>query len=123
MRVLPYFALFLIAFSPFVFQNAALAQESGPSRSQKPGEHESQDAHQKAIVLYKSGVTEEDKLRVRNILHGRVTTRFKDEATEEITIAIPPDQDIAKYVQRVLKAANEDPAVIRAYESQSYVLQ
>lgn len=77
----------------------------------------------KVIVLYKSGVSNEDKSRVHTILNGKVTTTFSDPTTEEVTVTIPADQDSAKYMERVLKAANKDPAVVSAYKSPTYKIE
>ena len=77
----------------------------------------------KVVVLYKSHASDEDKARVRSILHGKVTTEFKDRTGEEITVSIPSDQDAKKYVQSIVKAANQDPAVAHAYKSPDYTLQ
>lgn len=111
--------------APYLVLGAVPAQDSGTTRNQEAHDRNSRMSarHQKVVVLYKSHASDEDKARVRSILHGKVTTEFKDRTGEEITVSIPSDQDAKKYVQSIVKAANQDPAVAHAYKSPDYTLQ
>jgi len=96
-----------------------------PAESKAPRSSSTQSPQsvRKVIVLYKSGASDDDKSRVRTIFHGKVTTSFADKTSEEISVPIPQGQDASKYLQGLLKTANLDPAVFRAYKSATYTLQ
>jgi hypothetical protein len=121
-------------FAILVIACASVRTLSGQASAQAPtqtsDQHTSQQAGaekpkalQKVMVLYKSWASAADKSRVHDLLHGKVSTSFSDKTTEEVAIPIPANQETAKYVQGVLKAANQDPAVAHAYKSPTYSLQ